>query len=393
MGIDMIILRAYKTRLVINNTQTQYFKGCAGAARFVYNWGLNDRIERYKLGLQTSRYEQNTRFNSIKRELCPWIIDYPYVVIQEEFGNLDVAYKNFFRRIKQGKEKAGFPKFKSRYKDTQSFSLRGSIHIEKNKIKLPIIGWIKLAQKNYFPDDVKILKATVSERAGYWFVSMQVEEEIPDPLPRAENIIGIDLGIKSIAVISDGKVFENQKTLNKHERKLARLNRELSRRTKGGNNYQKTKAKLAKAHYKVASIRNTNLHEISKYAVVTAKPSKIIMEDLNVKGMVKNRHLSKAISDVGMSELKRQVEYKSKWNGVEFELADRWFASSKTCSDCGSKKEKLSLSERTFVCTECGLVIDRDLNAALNLASYNYECEPANGGGLPVELECTNALL
>ncbi len=389
----MKILRAYKTRLVINKTQEEYFRGCVGAARYVYNWGLNDRIERYKQGENTNRYEQNTRFNSIKRELCPWIIDYPYVIIQEEFGNLDTAYKNFFRRLKQGKEKAGFPKFKSRFKDNQSFSLRGSIRVESNRIKLPIIGWIKLAQKKYFPDDVKILKATVSERAGYWFVSIQVEEEIPDPVPREDKTIGIDLGIKSIAVISDGKTFDNPKTLKEYEKKLATLQRELSRRTKGGSNYNKTKQKIAKLHYKIASIRNTNLHEISKYAVDKTKASTIVMEDLNVKGMMSNRHLSKALSDVAISELKRQVQYKAEWNGVEFVLADRWFASSKTCSGCGSKKEKLKLSERTYVCTECGLVIDRDLNAALNLASYNFDSEPVNGGELPVELECSNAPL
>jgi len=389
----MKILRAYKTRLVINKNQEHYFKGCVGAARYVYNWGLNDRIERYKQGVNTTRYEQNVRFNSIKRDLCPCILDYPYVIIQEEFGNLDTAYKNFFTRIKQGKEKSGFPKFKSKYKDNQSFSLRGSIRVENNKIKLPIIGWVKLAQKNYFPDDVKILKATISERAGYWFVSMQVEEEIEDPQPRDEKIIGIDLGIKSIAVISDGKTFDNPKTLKEYEKKLATLNRELSRRTKGSSNYDKTKQKIARLHYKIASIRNTNLHEISKYAVVTANPSKIVMEDLNVKGMMANKHLSKALSDASISELKRQIQYKASWNGVEFILADRWFASSKTCSGCGSKKEKLKLSERTYVCTECGLIIDRDLNAAINLASYKVDSEPANGGGLPVELECSNAPL
>ena len=389
----MKILRAYKTRLVINKNQEHYFKGCVGAARYVYNWGLNDRIERYKQGVNTTRYEQNVRFNSIKRELCPWILDYPYVIIQEEFGNLDTAYKNFFTRIKQGKEKAGFPKFKSKYKDNQSFSLRGSIRVDINKIKLPIIGWVKLAQKNYFPDDVKILKATVSERAGYWFVSMQVEEEIEDPQPRDENVIGIDLGIKSIAVISDGKTFDNPKTLKQYEKKLATLQRELSRRTKGGSNYDKTKQKITRLHYKIASIRNTSLHEISNYTVNKTKASKIVMEDLNVKGMMTNRRLSKALADASISELKRQIQYKAGWNGVEFVLADRWFASSKTCSGCGSKKDKLKLSERTYVCTECGLIIDRDLNAALNLASYKVDSEPANGGGLPVELERSNAPL
>lgn len=389
----MKILRAYKTRIIINQKQENYFRGCVGAARFVYNWGLNDRIERYKQGLNTNQYEQKKRFNSIKRELCPWILEYPYVIIQEEFENLDAAYKNFFRRMKQGKEKAGFPKFKSRYKDNQSFSLRGCISVDKNKIRLPIIGWVKLAQKNYFPSDIKILKATVSERAGHWFVSMQVEEEIPDPEPREENIIGIDLGIKSIAVVSDGKVFDNPKTLNKYEKKLATLNRELSRRTKGGSNYNKTKQKVARLHYKIASIRNTNLHEISKYAVAKANPSIIVMEDLNVQGMMANRHLSKALTDASISELKRQIQYKAHWSGVKFVLADRWFASSKICSGCGSKKEKLKLSERIYVCDECGLVIDRDLNASINLASYKFDCEPVNGGGLPVELECNNALL
>jgi putative transposase len=389
----MKTLRAYKTRLTPNTTQAKLFVQYAGAARFIYNWALNDRIERYKAENPTNMYEQKKRFNAIKRDQFPWIIGVPSKTQEEAFRNLDVAYQNFFRRVKHGGE-PGFPKFKSKKKGLGSFTFRGNIHVEAKRVKFPIIGWIKLAEANYLPTEgVKILKATVSERAGYWLVSLQVEEEQPEPQPAMGEPLGVDVGIKSLAVVSDGTTFDNPKTLHTHERKLKRLQRELARRTKGGKNYQKTKRKLARLHYKIACTRKTTLHCISRYVTAKTKPSVVVMEDLNVKGMLKNDHLSKAISDSGFGELRRQVEYKAKWNGVQFVLANRFFPSSKTCSRCGVVKKDLTLSDRVYRCNECGLEIDRDLNAAINLASLAFsQSEPANGGGLPGELTCKNGV-
>jgi putative transposase len=388
-----LTLRAYKTRLSPNKAQRALFVQYAGAARFVYNWALADRIEKYKAGAPSNYYEQKKRFNSIKREQFPWIIEIPSAIQQEAFRNLDVAYKNFFRRVKQGAE-PGFPKFKSKHRGLGSFSFRGSIHVEAQRVKLPVIGWIKLAERGYCPvAGVRILKATVSERGGYWLISIQVEQEAESPQPASGEPMGVDVGLKHLAVCSDGSVFDNPKTLYVYERKLARLQRELSRRTKGGSNWKKTKIKVARLHYRVSCIRATTLHTVSRYVTAKTKPRMVVMENLNVKGMMKNGRLSKALSDVALGELRRQVEYKAKWSGVEFVLADRWFPSSKTCSNCGNKKDVLKLSERIYRCAACGTVIDRDYNAAVNLASLAFsQSEPANGGGLPGELACNNGV-
>ena len=389
----MIIQRAYKTELNVTNKQRVYFVQCAGVARYVYNWALADRIAKHEVGEKAGRFEQSRRWSAIKDELAPWVRQYPYAIQDRALENLDLAYQNFFRRIKKGTEKSGFPKFKSRKNGIGSFSLRGSIHVEPRRIKLPVIGWVNIFRSNYLPvEGVKINKATISERAGHWFVSLQVEEMIETPIPATNDVIGIDVGIKSLAVLSNGKIFENPKTLYKYQGRLAKLQRELSRRTKGSCNREKTRRKLAKAHYKVECVRKNNLHNITSYIIKKKKPSVIVIENLNIVGMMQNRHLSKALADASLSEIKRQIIYKAKWHGVKVVEADRWYPSSKTCSNCGNRKPMLSLGERVYKCEVCGHVEDRDLNAAKNLKNLANK-EPANGGGLPVELACSNALL
>lgn len=387
----MKILRAYKTRLSPNETQKRLFVQYAGAARFVFNWALADRIEKYQAGTPTNYYEQKKRFNAIKREQYPWITEIPYIIQESAFRNLDAAYQNFFRRVKQGAE-PGFPKFKSKHKGLGSFTFRASVHIERKRIKLPVVGWVKLAESGYLPTEgVKIMKATVSERAGYWLVSLLVEMDVPEPQPAMGATLGIDVGLKSLAVCSDGTTFENPHVLGKYEKKLKRLQRELSRRTKGGKNRQKTKLKLARLHYKIACIRKTTLHEVSRYVTVKSKPGVVVMENLNVKGMMQNKNLGRALSDASLAELKRQIQYKAYWNGITFIEADTWYPSSKTCSACGSKKDVLNLSERIYKCQVCGAIIDRDLNAAINLASLaSSQSEGRNTPGLSGELGCKN---
>lgn len=389
----MIIQRAYKTELNITEKQRTYFVQCAGVSRYVYNWALADRISKHESGEKVGRFEQSRRWNSGKDELAPWVREYPYVIQQESLAHLDLAYQNFFKRIKKGSDKAGFPKFKSRKNGIGSFSLRGNIHVESQRIKLPVIGWVKIFQEDYLPvGNVKINKATISERAGHWFVSLQVEEVIETPVPATNDVIGIDVGIKSLAVCSNGKVFDNPKTLYKHQGRLARLQRELSRRQKGSHNREKTRLKLAREFYKIECIRKNNLHNITSYLVKKKKPSTIVVENLNVSGMMKNGHLSKSLSDASLAELKRQLIYKAKWNGVKIVEADRWYPSTKKCSKCGNRKPMLSLGERVYKCDVCGHIEDRDLNAAKNLKSLVNKM-PANGGFMPVELACSNALL
>jgi len=366
----MLINRAYKTKLDLTNEQRSYFIGCAGISRFVYNWALADRKATFEAGGKPNLYEQKKRFNALKHEQFPWLAEYPYVIVQEAFDDLDAAYQNFFRRLKSGAEKAGFPKFKSRHTSPMTFRVRGSITVKNNSIKLPKIGWVRLAEKDYIPTaDYKLLFVALSERAGDWFVSVQIEQEIEDIRPSVNKVIGVDMGVKSLAVCSDGEIFDNPKTLGRHEKKLARLQRELSRRVKGSNNRLKTKAKIAKLHQRIANTRKHTLHNISRHVTANTMPKTIVIEDLNVKGMTANHKLAKAVADASMSEMRRQIEYKAAWNNIEVKVADRWYPSSKTCSNCGNVKDTLALSERVYTCSCCGFSIDRDLNAALNLAA------------------------
>ena len=382
------MLRAYKTEMDPNNNQRTQFARCCGVARFVFNWALADRIERYEFDQPNNMYEQKRRFNALKDTQFPWVREVPYTVMESAFANCDIAYKNFFRRVTQIGEKAGFPNFKSKRKGLGSFKLRGNIHIYSDSVKLPIIGVVRLKEDNYLPTDgIKILAATISERAGHWLISIQVEET-DKPMPQSgSGVIGVDVGIKTIATCSNGAIFENPKSLPRYDKRLTHIQRELSRRVKGSRNRAKTKQKVAKLHYRIANIRCYSLHQVSSYLTVKAKPETIVLEDLNVTGMLQNRHLSKAIMDASFAELRRQLEYKCSWYGVNLVVADRFYPSSKTCSSCGAKKPLLKLSERTFVCESCGAVIDRDFNASLNLRDYGVDrvSEPPNKRGLPVE--------
>jgi len=254
------------------------------------------------------------------------------------------------------------------------------------------IGWVRLKEKGYIP--VNPLKygtyVTISQRADRWYISALVYEEIPEPVNDSTLVIGVDFGIKTLAVCSDGTTFENPKPLREAQRKLKRIQRELSRRRKGGSNWRKTQGKLQRCHAKIANIRKHTLHQISHELVVNRRPAAIAIENLNVSGMAKNHCLAQAVLDCGFYELRRQLEYKGTQHGIEVVVIDRWFPSSKTCSNCGCIKDDLTLSDRTFTCADCGFELDRDLNAARNLAAL---VEPRNTRGLPGELDRCEGLL
>jgi putative transposase len=230
---------------------------------------------------------------------------------------------------------------------------------------------------------VKILSATVSERAGRWYVALQVEEEIPEQQAGGEPI-GIDLGIKAMAVCSDGEAYPNPQALTRRLKQLARRQRELSRRQKGSRNGAKTKAKMARLHDRVACLRRETIHQatsriVAKTKPAPARPRVVVMEKLNVVGMMQNHKLARAVGDVGMGEFSRQMTYKCAWYGIDLQVADRWYPSSKRCSGCGHIKESLSLSERVYRCDCCGLVLDRDLNAARNLVQLSQTTASSAG--------------
>lgn len=370
----MLINKSYKTELKPNKEQIFFFVNCSGARRFIWNWALNKKIELYKAEKKSiSKYDLSKEITQLKETELQWLSEIPRTTVTMVLKDLDEAYQNFFRRVKKG-EKPGFPKFKSKYRNKNSFTFQGTknIRVKPDKIKLPRIGWVNLKEKGYIPTAyVKILFITVSEQAGRWFISVTVEENIYSEKATGEPV-GIDLGVRTLATCSDGRAFENPKVLYKYEHRLKRYQRKLARQQKQSNNRKKTKQKIAKLHYKISNIRKDNIHKATSDILAKAKrtserPSCIILENLNIEGMVKNSHLAKTISDASMREFRRQIEYKAKWYGTDILLADTFYPSSKTCSECGEIKAILKLSERTFVCESCGLVMDRDLNAAINL--------------------------
>jgi putative transposase len=365
----MKITRAYKVELDPNNKQVTFFKGSCGMARFVYNWALNYWIKEHERGeKRTRRFDLQRRFIEEKNNEFVWMKNYSSTIYLYALQNCDLAYQNFFRQIKKG-ENPGFPKFKSKGFSHNSFTISGaSIKITETSIRLPKIGWMRLKEHGYIPvKPVKICYATISEKNGHWYVSVTVEETIADQ-PEPKPVIGVDLGIKSLAVTSDGVYYENPKELKKAEKKLKRLDRWLSRKEKGSNNYKKAKQQRANAYEKVANIRKHVLNQITTELAKTK--SVIVIEDLNVTGMMKNHRLARAISDVSFFEFRRQLEYKCQWYGSELFVIDQWYPSSKTCSGCGAIRNDLKSSDRVYKCNHCGLEMDRDLNAALNIRNY-----------------------
>jgi len=373
------IHRAYKVELDPNNTQRTRLRQHAGAARWAFNWGLARKISVFK---ETKKSPNNIalhrELNLLKKTSkdeggVPWMYEVSKCAPQEALRDLDRAFSNFFRRCKKGSGKKGFPRFKSRHRSSNSFRLTGYIKAAKEGryIQLPRLGKIKLKEVGYLPevsDNVKILSASLSERAGRWFVSLSVKEKIPDPKPeqpRTKVVVGVDVGIKSLAVTSDGIVYENPKALYKATRKLRKLQKSLSRKQKGSRNREKAKALLAKTFYRVSCIRKDAIHKAT--TSILQGTDVVVIETLNVQGMLKNHKLARALSDASLSEFHRQIRYKANWRGIEVVEADRWFPSSKTCSGCGHVKEDLTLSERVYKCSECALELDRDLNAAINL--------------------------
>jgi putative transposase len=368
----MLVQRAYQTELDLNDRQVTACRRHAGAARWAYNWGLRVKQERYRTTKKSpTAIELHRELNALKKTEIPWMYSVSKCAPQEALWNLDAAFQQFFRRCalkKQGKwqGKLGYPKYKTKKKGIGSFRLTGRIVVSEKAIVLPRLGCLRLKERNYLPTsgEVKILSATVSEQAGHWYVSVQVEEEQVVP-ENTGAVVGIDLGIKSLATLSDGEVIPNPRHLKRRLKKLKRMQRVVSRRKKGGKNRKKAVRKLAKLHRQIRNQRQNALHQVTTRLAKTK--SVLVIEDLHVSGMLRNHHLAQAIGDVGFYEFKRQLLYKANWYGARVILADRWEPSSKRCSGCGWLDEDLTLSDRTFHCEQCGLVLDRDLNAAINL--------------------------
>lgn len=360
------MLRAHKIRIFPNKEQETGLKKACGCARAAWNWALNRWEELYKEGGKPSAYTLKKELNSLKEEQFPWMYESTKCAPDQAIINLGKAYQNFFKGLK-AKRKVGKPKFKSKKSAKDSFYLcNTNPRIKNGKFFVPnISGGIGMSEETRFQG--KIMSYTVSRDVDRWYVSVLVETDVEE-LPKTGKTVGVDLGIKTLATMSDGTAIVNPHLLKKNLRRLARKQRELSRKQKGSKNREKARVKVAKLHRTVRLARLDILHQATTKLV--RKYDTIVIEDLNVKGMVKNHKLARAISDCGFGMFRTMLENKCKMYGKTLVIADRFFPSSKTCSKCGNKKDELSLSERIYRCELCGFEIDRDLNAAINLEKF-----------------------
>lgn len=386
-------IRTFKVRLYPTKQQEKQMFFQAGCARHVYNWCL---------AFQKSRYEDESipkkekfipskglskYFTAYKnQEGNEWLKDCDSMALVIAYTDSCNAFKNFFKR-----PDVGYPKFKSRNKTTPAFAPHYQrIKITEDTVKISKIGTIKLARKGYIPYEesemypkIKYVNPRVTYNGIYWSISVGLREikEKPELNPTS---LGIDLGIKDLAICSDGTVYKNiNKTahVRKLEKKLKRMQRQVSRKyemNRQGKKYHKTnniiklEKQILKLQHRIAGIRNNYRHTMT-HQIVEKKPQRVVIENLNVKGMMKNKHLSKSIGQQGFNEIKNQLTYKCDDYGIELVVADRWYPSSQTCSKCGyirTGKERLKLKDRIFSCPECGHTMDRDLNASINLAQY-----------------------
>lgn len=369
------MIKATKVRLFPSEIQERLMWKSVGVARRTYNFALDLKDNHYRY------YRETLKENDIKKIITElkkldeykWLSEVSSRIPNQAIRDCDRAYKNYFKGLSK------HPKFKSKKKSKNSFYNDNTrLKVKENKlVMLEKIGRIKTNEQ--IEIGVKYYNPRISYDGKYWYLSVGIEKEY-DKQELTDISLGIDLGLKNLAVLSNGTIYKNinkSQKVKKIEKKLKRLQRKVSKKyenNKKGSNYYKTnnikkiEKQIKLTHRRLANIRNNYLHQITT-AIVKTKPSRIVIEDLNVRDMLKNKYLSNQIGKMGFYEFRRQLEYKCKMNGIELVVADRWYPSSKICSCCGLIKKDLKLSDRTYNC-ECGLSIDRDLNASINLSKY-----------------------
>lgn len=358
------MLKAYKYRVNPNKAQEELLAKTFGCCRFVYNQTLAYRKEKYEREKKSvSRTDCNNYCNRELKAQHEWLKEVDKFALTNAIYHMDSAYQKFF------KEHTGYPKFKSKHDGHKSYTTNFtngniSIDFDAGKIKLPKLKQVRAKLHRKFAGQIK--SATLSQvPSGKYYVSVLVETD-HTPLPKTERKTGLDLGIKDLCITSDGRKYENPKILEKQERKLVKLQRQLAHKRKGSSNYCKVKKKMALCHEKTANARKDYLHKLSHEMV--SENQVIVSENLQIKNMVKNHHMAKSISDVSWYELTRQLEYKAEWNKRKYVKINTFYASSQLCSVCGYQNTKTkSLSVREWTCPVCGAEHDRDINAAKNI--------------------------
>ena len=389
-------MKSYKYRLELNNKQKMFASKHAGVARHAYNWGVSLCKEKSenKDKLPSAIDLHKLLVKDVKSE-NKWYYDVSKCSPQQSLRNLNTSWTNYFRKLKNGEiEKSrkfyikeckrkkreintnkfydiGKPKFKKKG-EKDSFYLEGNIKIKNNKIKVPKFGWIKISEN--LEEEFFVKNVVISRHANHWFISFKREKgDLRIKNIKNKPTVGVDLGVKTLATLSDGKTFDSPKAFKKNKRRLKLAQRKVSKKFNEdkkiqSNNYYKAQKKVACIHYNIYCLRKDATHKLTTY--LAKNHSLISIEDLNVSGMMKNKYLANAIQDGGFYEFRRQLEYKTNWYGSELFVIDRFFPSSKRCSRCKNIKHDLKLSDRIYHCDKCGLKIDRDLNGSINIEDF-----------------------
>ena len=377
------MIKSFKVRIYPTKSQEALIWKHIGSCRFIWNYMLSEQEKLYDLGERhLSAFDMINLLKPLKNDgEHEWLYEVSNTSLQIACQDLDKAYKSFF------KKQSGFPKFKSRKRSKPNYPIRATgFYFSEGKVQIQKLGKVKYKTDFDLPQgrDAKFSNPRISFINGKWILTfgMECENQTPE---LTEKKVGIDLGIKDLAVVAidnESAVFHNinkSRSVRKLKRKIIYLQRSISRKyeqNRIGNKYVKTnnilrqEIKLRRLHARLSNIRSNYIHQCTHY-IVSKLPCRVVMEDLNVSGMMKNKHLSKAIQEQCFFEFIRQMKYKCEWNGIEFIQVSRFYPSSKTCSNCGCIKHDLKLSDRTYSCSECGFVIDRDLNAAINLMKYS----------------------
>ena len=374
------MILAKKVRLYPTEIQEQKLWQSVGTARFIYNWTLARQEENYKNGGKfISDNDLRKEITQLKKTDLQWLSEVSNNVAKQAVKDACDSYKRFFKGL------ADKPRFKSRRKSKPSFyNDNCKLKVKDKSVLIEKVGWVNIKPYS-IPLDVKYSNPHISFDGKYWYISVGIERELPK-VKLTDESIGIDVGVKDLAICSNGMIFKNinktkevkrlKKVLKRKQRKVSRKY-DINKIKKGGenrcqfkktNNIIKLEKEIRLLHRRLTNIRSNHIHQATN-KIVKIKPSRVVMETLNIKGMMKNRHLSKAIAEQCLYEFKRQIQYKCKKYGIEFVEADKWFPSSKTCSCCGAIKKDLKLKDRVYQCS-CGLKIDRDLNASINLSRY-----------------------